>query len=63
MSEPTGGKDAPSDPRLAEALETIARALRGLQFGEVRVVVQDGVVIQVDRTERFRTATRRKRGG
>jgi len=31
-----------------------ARALEGLRYGQVVVIVQDGVVIQVDRTERRR---------
>jgi hypothetical protein len=38
----------------SSALERIAEALRGLRFGEVTIVVQDGVVVQVERTERMR---------
>ena len=37
-----------------QAVQHIRHALRGLQFGEVSVIVQDGVVIQVERTERKR---------
>ena len=37
-----------------EATEAIRHALRGLRFGQIVVVVQDGVVVQVDRTERRR---------
>ena len=36
------------------ALDYIQSALRGLRFGQVTVVVQDGVVVQVERTERTR---------
>ena len=36
------------------ALESIREALVGLQFGEVLVVLQDGVVVQLERTERKR---------
>jgi hypothetical protein len=36
------------------ALDHIQEALRGLQFGEVTVTVQDGVAVQVERTERRR---------
>jgi len=36
------------------ALEHIRDALRGLRFGLVSIVVQDGVVIQIERTERKR---------
>lgn len=43
------------DPRQLEAaLVHIRQALVGLQFGEVSVVVQDGVVVQVERVERKR---------
>ena len=35
-------------------LEQIRSALNGLRFGTVTVIVQDGVVVQVDRTERLR---------
>ncbi|MBY0526239.1 MAG: YezD family protein [Gemmataceae bacterium] len=43
-----------ADRHLARALQVIENALRGLQFGEVTVIVQDGLVIQVERTERTR---------
>ncbi len=46
------------DPADAESLRAISEALRGLQFGSVTVIVQDGVVIQVDRTEKRRLARR-----
>jgi hypothetical protein len=36
------------------ARRQIEEALRGLQFGQVTVTVQDGVVVQVERTERRR---------
>jgi hypothetical protein len=38
----------------AWALRQIEEALRGLRFGQVTVTVQDGVVVQVERTERRR---------
>jgi hypothetical protein len=34
--------------------EHIAQALRELQYGTVTIVVQDGVIVQVERTERTR---------
>lgn len=42
------------------AFEHIREALVGLQFGEVLVVLQDGVIVQLERTERkrFRKAER-----
>jgi hypothetical protein len=36
------------------AAHYIFEALRGLRFGEVRIVLQDGVVVQVERMERTR---------
>jgi hypothetical protein len=36
------------------SLRRIREALRGLRFGEVTIIVQDGVVVQVERTERMR---------
>ncbi len=38
----------------AVALDHIRDALRGLRFGLVQIVVQDGVIIQIERTERRR---------
>ena len=39
--------------RQREAIE-IQNALRGLRFGSVNVIVQDGIVVQIDRTEKKR---------
>ena len=38
----------------------IEDALRGLRFGVVTIIVQDGVVIQVERTERRRLPRSKK---
>ncbi len=35
-------------------LQQIREALRGLRFGVVNIVVQDGVIVQIDRTEKRR---------
>ncbi len=35
-------------------LRRIAEALQGIRFGSVLVIVQDGVVVQVERTEKIR---------
>ena len=37
-----------------DALARIEAALRGLRFGTVTAVVQNGVVVQVERTEKVR---------
>jgi hypothetical protein len=36
------------------AIEHIRQALHGLRFGTVTIIVQDGVVIQIERTEKRR---------
>jgi hypothetical protein len=43
---------APSDRE--QELAHIREALRGLRFGAVNIIVQDGVVVQIDRTEKRR---------
>jgi len=42
--------------REQDALARISAALRGLRYGTVTAVVQDGLVIQVERTEKIRIA-------
>lgn len=42
-----------------EVLNQIRDSLRGLRFGSVNIIVQDGVVIQIDRTEKRRLRTNR----
>lgn len=47
-------KSMPPDRREEIAMEEIRRALRGLEFGSLTITVQDGVVIQIDRTSKSR---------
>ncbi len=57
MAEPTEqepGQALVPDVNLQWTLEHVAEALRGLQFGAITLTVQDGVVVQVERTERKR---------
>ncbi len=52
---PEGAPEAAADGRnTAWAARELETALRGLRYGEVKVIVQDGVVVQVERTERRR---------
>jgi hypothetical protein len=51
-----GGVGAPE--ATPDALERIRVALRGLRYGTVTAVVQDGKVIQVERTEKIRLERR-----
>lgn len=50
----TDTSPTPDERRSRWALAHIEEALRGLRFGQVSVTVQDGVVVQVERTERRR---------
>ena len=50
--------DERDDGQAAQALAKVRDALNGLRYGEVTVVVQDGVVVQVERTEKVRIARR-----
>ena len=49
-----GTPNSRRDTAIEDALDQIRRALQGLQFGEVSVIVQDGVVVQLERRERRR---------
>ncbi len=46
------------DLRMRRALAQIAEALRELRYGTVTAVVQDGVVVLVERTEKFKLEKR-----
>lgn len=57
--ENSTGHEKQSTAQLVEhewhsSLEQIGSALRGLKFGNVNVIVQDGVIVQIDRTEKVR---------
>jgi hypothetical protein len=43
--------------RESQALALIRDSLKGLRYGTVTVVVQDGVTVQVERHEKIRIAT------
>jgi hypothetical protein len=43
-------------------IATVRRALRGLRFGSVEIVVHDGRVVQVERRERVRLDVERPPG-
>ena len=53
MSSP--GSDFPTAAtQRDQELQQIQDALRGLRYGAVSIIVQDGVVVQIDRTEKRR---------
>jgi len=51
---PGAGPATGGTARDEAALERIGAALAGLRYGSVLAIVQDGVVIQIDRTEKTR---------
>jgi hypothetical protein len=54
------GTELYNDDRARDGLDRISAALRGLRDGTVTVVVEDGVVVQVERTEQFRLENRER---
>lgn len=48
------GAVVPPAGRTDAALRRIGGALHGLKYGSVLAIVQDGVVVQVERTEKIR---------
>ena len=58
MSQNESSEATPAEPAVDDSREReiaqIRDALRGLKFGAVNIVVQDGVVVQIDRTEKRR---------
>ncbi len=51
----TDKRQAPRAADLSDAeLAEIRNALRELRFGSVHIVVQDGVIVQIERTEKHR---------
>jgi hypothetical protein len=38
--------------------EVVADALRGLEFGTVKIIVHEGILVRVERTENRQLATR-----
>jgi hypothetical protein len=51
-----GRVDPPVEDSRELELRHVCDALRGLKFGTVTLIVQDGVVVQIDRTEKRRLA-------
>ncbi len=44
----------PSESSTDHEFQPIRDALRGLRFGTVHIIIQDGLVVQIDRTEKRR---------
>jgi hypothetical protein len=44
----------PSSIDLERALEEIERAIRGISYGSIEVVIQNSRVVQIERKQKFR---------
>lgn len=53
-SVPSAAASTQSEPAADVAWEQIRDALRGLKYGVISIIVQDGVVVQIERTEKRR---------
>jgi hypothetical protein len=51
---PANRAPAAEPAALVEELNRVREALNGLLYGTVTVIVHDGVVVQIDRTEKLR---------
>lgn len=54
MATAENSATATTDGERDEEFVHIREALRGLKFGSVNIIIQDGVVVQIDRTEKRR---------
>lgn len=50
--------ESPSREERDQDMHHIREALRGLRYGSVNIIIQDGVVVQIDRTEKRRVRQR-----
>ena len=57
------GSHRDNDSATEAVLAQIRGVLQGLRFGSVTIVVQDGVVVQIDRTEKRRLQPSARRPG
>ncbi|WP_425613949.1 YezD family protein [Anatilimnocola sp. NA78] len=51
-------REASARDEREQDLQHIREALRGLRYGTVNIIIQDGVVVQIDRTEKRRVRQR-----
>jgi hypothetical protein len=49
-------EDGPSDLPVGRDpdLDRVRRAVQGIRFGEVRLIIQDGLIVQIERVEKER---------
>jgi hypothetical protein len=63
MKDSGHGKPSSSERPGDQEVTEIRNAIRGIQYGSVQIFVQDGVIVQIDRTEKLRLTKRRPKQG
>jgi hypothetical protein len=48
------GRTNHSPPLRELDLDHVRKAVQGIRYGEVRVIIQDGVIVQIERVEKQR---------
>ena len=56
MSEKTQQRPRPNLPEPVLPIDDIARAVESIRYGVVQLIIQDGRVVQIDKTEKIRLA-------
>jgi len=54
LSNMESGRAIHSAPSRELDLEHVRAAIEGIRYGEVRVIIQDGVIVQIERVEKQR---------
>jgi hypothetical protein len=54
VSPHDGERTAHPGPALDPELDQVRRAVKGIRFGEVRLIIQDGLIVQIERVEKQR---------
>jgi hypothetical protein len=57
---PNKPPDSTAAPLDDATIEQIRQSLKGLRFGSVTIILQDGVIVQIDRTEKRRPHSKRR---
>jgi hypothetical protein len=54
LSAMENGRAIHSEPPPDLDLDHVRAAIKGIRYGEVRVIIQDGVIVQIERVEKQR---------
>ena len=54
FSDQAEGRSTAPASALEVDLEPVVKAVKGLRFGEVRLIIQDGRIVQIERVEKQR---------